>query len=99
MHARVNIFQGTAETIGAGIEYVRGNVLPALGGIEGSRGLVSLVNRETGKSMGITLWESEEAMAASADAAKRLREEIASTLGETIEGVETYEVAFFEVRD
>lgn len=99
MHARVNIFQGSTESIEAGIRHVRENVLPALGGIPGSRGLVSLVNRETGKSMGITLWESEEAMAASSEAAQRLREEVAGTLGERIEGVETYEVAFFEVQE
>jgi uncharacterized protein YbjQ (UPF0145 family) len=47
--------------------------------------------------LGITFWESEEAMRASEEAADRMREETAEAGGDTIAGVERYEVGLFEV--
>src|SRR5919202_1605058 len=50
-----------------------------------------------GKTLGITFWENEEAMRASEEAASRMREESAEAGGDTIAGVERYEVGLFEV--
>jgi hypothetical protein len=47
--------------------------------------------------LGITFWESEEAMRASEEEADRLREESAEVGGDRIAGVERYEVGLFEV--
>src|SRR5215204_1478651 len=54
-------------------------------------------DRHSGRTLGITFWESEETMRASEEAAKRLREESAKAGGDTIISVERYEVGFFEV--
>ena len=63
MHARVATFESNAAKVDDAIEIVRGEVesgeTPA--GLEGAR-MLMLVNRETGKGLGITLFESEDAM-------------------------------------
>lgn len=63
MHARVATFQGDPANIDEGIERVReqvqaGNPPP---GLEGAK-MLMLVDRENGKGLGVTLFESEEAM-------------------------------------
>ncbi len=59
--------------------------------------MIALVDRHSGKTLGITFWESEEAMRASEEVANRLREESAEAGSGTIAGVERYEVGLFEV--
>jgi len=65
--------------------------------MDGFKGMIALGDRQSGKMLGITFWESEEAMRASEEEANRLREESAEASEETIAGVERYEVGFFEV--
>ena len=63
MYARVATFESDSANVDAAIELVRGEVesgeTPA--GLEGAK-MLMLVDRETGKGLGITLFESEEAM-------------------------------------
>ena len=49
--------------------------------------------------LGVTLWESEEAMRASEQEADRLREESAEASNQTVADVERYEVTLFEVSE
>jgi len=65
--------------------------------MDGFKGLIALGDRQSGKTLGITLWESEEAMRASEEAANLMRSESAEASGEQIAGVERYEVGLFEV--
>jgi heme-degrading monooxygenase HmoA len=58
---------------------------------------LGLADRGSGKVLAVTLWESEETMRASEEAADRLRSETAEAASETIAGVERYEVTFAEV--
>lgn len=59
----------------------------------GSMGLYYLVDRETGRTMSITLWETEEDMRRSEDLASGVREETSSAVGAHLFTVERYEVA------
>jgi hypothetical protein len=63
MYARVATFESDPANIDDAIEMVRGEVesgnTPA--GLEGAK-MLMLVNRETGKGLGVTLFESEEAL-------------------------------------
>jgi hypothetical protein len=63
MYARVASFDGDPAKVDDAIEMVRGEVesgdTPS--GLEGAK-MLMLVNRETGKGIGVTLFESEEAM-------------------------------------
>ena len=57
MYARVTVVQGSPDKIEQGIESFNGEVLPAVKGVDGYRGGFLLADRETGKGIGITLWE------------------------------------------
>jgi heme-degrading monooxygenase HmoA len=97
VHARISTLEGSPEHIDEGLRQVRESVLPQLRQQEGFEGLVALADRKTGTTLGITFWQSEEALKASEEAADRLREESAEAMSDTIAGVERYEVGLFEV--
>ena len=93
MFARVSTYTGTSDEIDEAIRQVRENTLPQLKQLDGYKGAYFLVDRQNGKSLAVTLWESEEAMSASEEAANSLRSEVADALGTQMVGVERYEVA------
>jgi heme-degrading monooxygenase HmoA len=97
VHARVSTFEGSPDLIDEMLRQVREQVLPQAKQDEGFKGMIALGDRQSGKTLGITFWESEEAMRASEEAANRLRSESAEAGGQTIAGVERYEVGIFEV--
>jgi heme-degrading monooxygenase HmoA len=97
VYARISTFEGSPEHIDEGLRQVREDVLPQLQQQEGFGGLVALADRQSGKILGITFWENEEALKASEEAADRLREDSAEAMSDTIAGVERFEVGLFEV--
>ena len=93
MYARVSTYTGTSDEIDEAIRQVRDNTLPKLVQLDGYKGAYFLVDRQNGKSLAVTLWESEEAMSTSEEAANSMRSEIADALETQMVGVERYEVA------
>ncbi len=93
MFARVSNYQGSPNQVDEGIRTVREQILPRAAEIDGYKGAYFLVDRQSGRSVSITLWESEEAMRASEEAANQLRSESAQASGGEILSVERYEVA------
>ena len=89
--------RGFPDQIDDSLRQAREQVLPRAKEMDGFKGLIALGDRQSGKTLGITLWESEEAMRASEEAANRMRSESAEASGEQIAGVERYEVGLFEV--
>lgn len=63
MYARVASFQGDPANVDEAISAVRSEVESGTPppGLEGAR-MLMLIDRETGKGLGVTLFESEEAM-------------------------------------
>ena len=62
MYARVATFESDPSTVDDAIELVRGEVQGETPeGLEGAK-MLMLVNRETGKGLGVTLFDDEEAM-------------------------------------
>ena len=97
MHARVSILEGPPDKIDDGLRQVRERVVPQAKQLDGFKGMIALGDRQSGKLLGITFWESEEAMRASEEEGSRLRSETAEASGEQVAGVERYEVGYFEV--
>jgi len=98
MHARVSTLQGSTDQIDEGIDRIRDMTVPAVKEVDGFKGILSLIDRQTGKSLTVTLWESEGALQASEEEANRIRREAAGNLGATAEPiVDRYEVALYEV--
>ncbi len=96
MHARVTRLQVAPERVAEVNDHYRSTVVPKARDLEGFRGAVALLDRETGNVFSFTLWESEEAMQASEEAANRIRSETATEL-EFTPTVERYEVGTFEL--
>jgi hypothetical protein len=63
MYARIATFESDPARIGEAIEMVRSEVESGSTpeGLEGAK-MLMLINRETGKGLGVTLFESEEDM-------------------------------------
>ena len=62
MYARIATFESDPANVDDAIGMVRGQVESGdTPGLEGAK-MLMLVNRETGKGLGVTLFESEEAM-------------------------------------
>jgi heme-degrading monooxygenase HmoA len=97
MFARVSTYEGPPDQMDQGINHARERILPAVRNVAGFSGVLFLADRQTGKALSITLWESEKAMRDSEEEASRLRQESAEASGETISGVERYTVPIFEV--
>lgn len=78
MYARSTNFQARPEDIDAGIECVRREVTPALHTMPGFVGLSLMVDRESGQCILTTAWDSQDAMAASAETVRPLRARVAT---------------------
>ena len=76
-----------------GIRRAREKALPRLRQLDGFEGAYFFVERQSGKAISISLWESEEAMHRSEEVVRTLRDEIAAGLATNQVDVEHYEVA------
>ena len=94
MHARVSVFQMAPDEVDAGVEYGRGTIAQ-MKEMEGFRGNLALVDRETGRITSITLWESEEAMRTSEERANAMRSSGAAAIDASVASVDRYEVGYF----
>jgi len=97
MYARVTTIQGPPASVDESIIVTREKALPQARQIQGFKGALSLVDRTTGKGLTITLWESEESLRTSDEAASQIRSDAVSAIsGAEIVSVERYEVAIDE---
>jgi hypothetical protein len=92
MFGRATEIQGSPEQIEEGLRHLREQTIPALRDFEGARGFIGFLNRESGKIIGVSLWENEEAMIQARDRASRLRSASAQAAGGQITDVTEYEV-------
>ena len=98
MYARLTTLEGPPDRIDDAIRYTQEQVLPQLQQMDGFKGFIALGDRQSGKVRGVALWESEEALRATDEAASRLRGGVADATGGRVADVEQYEVAVFEVQ-
>ena len=97
MHARMSTLEGSTEEMDEALRDVREHVMPQLKQQEGFKGFIALGNHQSGELIGITFWESEQAMQASEEVGDRTRSDTAEATGDAIEDVERYEVGLFEM--
>lgn len=96
MWARVSTYEGPPENIDEDLRYTE-ELLPQVRQIAGFGGVYTLADRQTGRTMSITLWHSEEDMRASETEADRIRQDSTERAGGTILSVERFEVTYQEV--
>ncbi len=95
--ARVSVLEGSPKSLDEGTRLAQDQILPQVRQLSGFKGVVSLVDRERGRTKLITLWESDEALRASEEQANQLRQRAAEGAASRIVGVERYEVALAEL--
>ena len=95
--ARVSSLEGSAAGIDKGIAFINETILPEAAEITGWRGILTLVDRSSGKATTITFWDGPESLRGSEAKADELRTQAADAMGDTISSVDRYEVALLEV--
>ena len=97
MYARMSTLEGLPDEMDEGLRQVKEHVLPLLQQQDGFKGFIALGDRQSGELIGITFWESEQAMQASEEVGERTRRDAAEATSDTIEDVERHEVGLFEM--
>jgi quinol monooxygenase YgiN len=92
MYARTTTLRGDPQAVDDLIATVRDEVLPGLMQLEGCVGLSLLVDRDAGRAIATSAWETQEAMRASAEQVRPLRDRAAEAFGATPE-VQEWEIA------
>lgn len=93
MYARTTTIQADRARIDAGIAHVRDQVFPTVTAMDGCVGMSLLVDRESGRCIATTAWESDTAMRDSAERVRPVREGAERALGSSTSDVEVWEVA------
>ena len=96
MYARVTEFDGFGERLDEYLERVDELVLPPLREADGYSGYLSLVDREAGRVVVVSLWRTQKQMRASLPLVHQLREHAATHVGADTDWVREFEVAFSE---
>lgn len=91
MYARSTTVHAKLESIDAGIAHIRDEVLPAIQSM-GCIGLSMLVDRRSGRCIATSAWESQDAMRATAEQVRPIRDRALEILGGTSE-VEEWDIA------
>jgi heme-degrading monooxygenase HmoA len=92
VYARSTTLHGKTKNIDAGLRFVETEVQPVMDRIEGCLGLSCLVDRETGQCILTSSWETEEAMIASDDQLRAVRERGREIFGGSMQ-IDEWEIA------
>ena len=92
MYARATTVHADPQRIDEGIAYMRDEIMPAVQSMPGCMGLSMLCDRDSGRCIVTTSWDSEETMSASREAVRAMREQAADVMGGQFE-VQEWEIA------
>ncbi len=93
MYARSTTLTADPARMDEGIAHVRDQVMPAVQTMPGCLGLSMLCDRDSGRCIVTTSWDSQEAMAATADRVQDMRRTAMDTMGGRDMTVEEWEIA------
>ncbi len=91
--ARSTTVHARPDTIDAAIAQARDEVLPAISTMDGCIGLSMMVDRESGRCIVTTAWETEEAMHGTQELVRPLRERAVEIAGAPAAQVDEWEIA------
>lgn len=93
MYARTSTIMADSSRMDDGITHIRDEVLPAVTAMEGCTGMSLLVERDSGRCIATTAWESQAAMEASAERVMPMRAAAEERMGASSSEVDMWEVA------
>ena len=94
MHARIGTFQVSPARLEEVESLFQEQVVPAFSGHKGFVGYTAYVDRERGRFVGVSLWQTRHDLDASAEAALAARHAAAEIGAETIGEPQILEMAF-----
>jgi hypothetical protein len=97
MHAQVTTMETSPARLDDAIRFFRVQVLPQLQQMDGFEEFIALSDRQSGKLLGVVLWENEELMHSMEEVLSLTRGGISHPLGGAVVGAENYAVSIFEV--
>jgi heme-degrading monooxygenase HmoA len=92
MYARVTTIEGSPDRMDDAKRHTQEQTLPQLQKMEGFKGFVALGDRQSGKLIGLSFWESEVALRATDQAVSSVRSGAAEAASGTVASEENYEV-------
>lgn len=92
--ARVSRLEGDPGKIDEATQRAVQDILPRARQLPGFQGAIAMVDRDKGRTLLVTLWESAEKMRSSEEQADKLRQESAEAGRGRVVGVERYEVMY-----
>ena len=95
MHAQVTTMETSPARLDDAIRFFRVQVLPHLQQMDGFEGFIGLSDRQSGKLLGVVLWENEEVMHSMEEVLSRTRGGISHPPGGAVVGADTYTVSIF----
>ncbi len=93
MYARSTTIHAQPSAIDAGVAHVRDEVMPQLQGLEGFVGMSLLTDRESGRCIVVTAWESQDAMNAVAEQVRPIREKATQMFSGGAPTVDEWDIA------
>jgi quinol monooxygenase YgiN len=93
VYARSTTITAAPASIDAGIAQLRDEVMPTLMEMDGCIGLSMMVDRESGRCIATSAWQSEEAMRATDEALRPIREQLAQSMRGSSPDVQEWEIA------
>jgi hypothetical protein len=92
--ARITWLSGEPGTADRAVDVYKMAVLPRLQEFDGFCSASLFINRDTGRAVGTLTFDSREALEATREASKKIREAASREMGATVDAVEEMEVAF-----
>jgi hypothetical protein len=92
--ARITWLSGEPGTADRAVDVYKMAVLPRLQEFEGFCSASLFINRDAGRAVGTLTFDSREALEATREPSKKIRESASREMGATVDGVEEMEVAF-----
>ena len=92
VYARSTMLNADPSRVDDGIAFVRDEIWPAIRDMDGCLGISLIVDRETGRSITTTSWETEEALAASRSMVLGLRDRGVQVMGAAPPVVDEWEI-------
>jgi hypothetical protein len=98
MYARLISFTDAgADKRDAGLEMIRGTVIPTLQGYDGFAGYVALWDADSSRAKAIILWDSKDAAETAEETLAERRKGMTQQVGISIESTELYEAPVVEL--
>jgi hypothetical protein len=92
MHVRISTIEGDPGKIEEAVLVINEQVIPTLKGLKGFTAANFMVDRSTGRLVGVTFWNDESALEGSSEAVKPIRSAVADAVDGKVTSVESYEL-------